>query len=94
MKVPKTKGVLDLVSEVLRSFPEPLGEDVIEDVCIAIESNPRWRRRYDELVGTLGKWVVNSWIGKYVRDIAAMKGLRQVAATRTRLVKSYRKLMR
>lgn len=93
MKIHKTQGVRDLVSDVLRTLPEPYGEDVIEDVCIAIDSNPAWRRRYDELARTLREWVVNNWIGMYVRDIAAMKALRQVTAKRTRLVKSYRKLV-
>lgn len=94
MKVHKTEGVRSLVSDVLRTLPEPYGEDVIEDVCVAIESNSAWRRRYDELARDLREWVVNNWIGMYVRDIAAMKAVRQVAAKKTRLVKSYRKLAR
>lgn len=94
MRIHKTAGVRDLVSVVLRSLPEPYGEDVIEDVCIAIESNPAWRHRYEELARNLRDWVVNNWIGMYVRDIVAMKALRQVPAKRTRLVKSYRKLKR
>lgn len=94
MKSNKTEGVKELVGEVLRTLPGPYGEDVIEDVCIAIESNPAWRRRYNELARDLRDWVVNNWIGMYVRDIAAMKSLRQVPAKRTGLVKSYRKLTR
>lgn len=94
MKSNKTSGVRDLVSEVLRTLPRPYGEDISEDVCIAIESNPAWRRRYNELARDLRYWVVNNWIGQYVSDIAAMKSLRQVPAKRTGLVKSYRKLTR
>lgn len=94
MKTHKTQGVRSLVSDVLKSIPQPFGEDVIEDVCVAIESNPRWRSQYDELARELRDWVVNNWIGMYVRDLTAMKALRQVPAKRTRLIHSYRKLTR
>lgn len=43
----KTQGVYDLVSEVLKIFREPYGTDIIEDVCLAIENRPAWRRRYE-----------------------------------------------
>jgi hypothetical protein len=94
MKAHKTAGVQQLVSDVLASFRQPVGEDVIEDVCVAIESNPRWRSQYDELARDLRDWVVNNWIGMYVRDLTSMKALRQVPAKRTRLIRSYRKLAR
>jgi hypothetical protein len=84
MKAHKTAGVRQLVGDVLNSFREPFGEDVIEDVCVAIESNPRWRNQYNELARVLRSWVVNNWIGMYVRDLTAMKALRQVPAKRTR----------
>jgi len=94
MKAPKTAGVRHLVSDVLNSFRQPFGEDVIEDVCVAIEANPRWRSQYNEQARDLRDWVVNNWIGMYVRDLTAMKALRQVPAKRTRLIRSYRKLTR
>ena len=46
----KTEGVRILVQDVLREkFSEPYSEDIIRDVCFAIESNSDWRRRYNEL---------------------------------------------
>ena len=35
----KTEGINILVGEVLRTFSKPYGEDIIEDVFIAIENN-------------------------------------------------------
>lgn len=94
LKPQKTAGVRDLVSDALRSLPQPYGEDIVEDVCIAIESDPQLRRRYNELAANLRAWVVNNWIGMYVSDLAAMKAVRQVSAKRTQLITSYRKLAR
>lgn len=36
----KTKGVKILVQNVLVTFSEPYGEDIILEVCVAIEKNP------------------------------------------------------
>lgn len=38
----KTEGVQLLVQDVLQTFNEPYGEDIIEDVCRAIQNNPEW----------------------------------------------------
>lgn len=37
----KTHGVYDLVQSVLQTLPEPYGEDVIEDVFVAIDRDMR-----------------------------------------------------
>ena len=60
----KTQGVQALIDEVLQTFTEPYGEDVVEDVCLAIEHTPGWRRRNDELVDKLYRDVVNNWIDR------------------------------
>lgn len=60
----KTEGVRQLVQDVLETFSEPYGEDIIEDVCLAIEDHPEWMQRYRELSDELRSWVVNNWIGQ------------------------------
>jgi len=88
----KTQGVQDLSKDVLPTLPTPYGEDVIEDVCLAIERNPGWMSRYQRLVNTLGRDVTNNWIGQYVKDIVGMNTVRQVDAKRSRIIGSYTKL--
>ena len=89
----KTQGVYELVRDVLRTLPEPYGEDVIEEVCLAIENNPDWRKRYEDLARDLRYWVVNNWIGQYTKILTGLKSKKQVAAKRSKIIKSYSKLM-
>jgi len=88
----KTQPVADLVQEVLQTLPTPYGEDIIEDVFIAIEHNPRWQKRYDALETLLGKHVLNQFVGWHTRDQTDLKTIQQVKATRSTLTKSYSKL--
>ncbi len=53
----KTEGVKVLTQDVLNTFSEPYGENIIEDVFLAIEYHRDWRRRYDELCSELRQWV-------------------------------------
>ena len=89
----KTEGVYELVQNVLRTFSEPYDEDIIEDVCLAIENNPDWLRQYNELGDELRHWVVNNWIGQYTKSITGLNSLREVDAKRSKLIKSYTKLV-
>jgi len=88
----KTQGVYDLVEEVLKAIPQPHGEDIIEEVCLAIEDNPRYFQRYQELSSDLRYWVVNNWIGQYVRKITGKQSIREVTAKRSKLITGYTKL--
>lgn len=72
----KTAGVFELVQEALGTMPEPYGEDVILDLCLAIEQSPQLRRTYDKLVAELPKDVANNWIGKYTKWLTGFKTLR------------------
>ena len=74
----RTKGVMMLVHDVLAIFPKPYGEDIILDVCMAIEHNPEWRRRYDELCDNLRDAVVNTAIGQCVKDETGLNSLGEV----------------
>lgn len=89
----KTDGVYLLVEDVLRTMSEPYDEDIIEDVCLAIESNPEWRRRYDELSEELRAGVVNNWIGQYTKQLVGLRSLREVEAKRSQIITSYTKLI-
>jgi hypothetical protein len=88
----KTQGVADLVRDVLATIPPPYGEDIIEDVVIAIEQHPAWKQRYDELSADLRAWVVNNWIGQHTKTFTGMQTLREVAAKRATLIQNYTKL--
>ncbi len=88
----KTQGVYDLVQEVLRTLPMPYGEDVIEEVCLAIENNSDWQKRYKDLSSELRQWVVNNWIGQYTKKLTGLKSVRQVEAKRAKIIGSYTKL--
>ncbi len=87
----RTAGVELLVQEVLNSIPRPYSEDIIDEVCLAIESNPKWRQRYIELSDELRDWVVNNWIGQYVVQIVGRQSSGQVPS-RNGLMSSYSKL--
>ena len=90
----KTQGVYDLVQSILQTLPEPYGEDSIEDVFVALDTDPSLLARYHELSADLGESVVNQWIGKYTQHITGMQQLREVTAKRTKLIKGYTKLVR
>ena len=88
----KTEGVHELVQDILATFRVPYSEDVIEDVCLAIERNPEWMRRYTQLSDELSKWVVNNWIGQYTKKLTGLKTIREVNAKRSYIIADYTKL--
>ncbi|WP_129633713.1 hypothetical protein [Candidatus Oscillochloris fontis] len=88
----KTQGVYDLVERVLQTMNTPYSEDIIEEVFLAIETHTDWLQNYNKLNGALGTKVVHSWIGQYVKEITAMKTIREVSAKRSHLIKDYTKL--
>jgi|SaaInlV_200m_DNA_2_1039689.scaffolds.fasta_scaffold164196_2 hypothetical protein len=91
----KTEGVKILIQDVLVTFSEPYGEDIILEVREAIENNVDWHRRYQELSDELSDGVVNIMIGKYVRAETGLESLRVASAKgKSGLVKSYTKLGR
>lgn len=88
----KTQGVYELVSEVLETFSEPYGENIIEDVCLAIENRSSWLKQYDVLKVELSKDVVNNWIGRYTKQITGLKTVLEVDAKRSKIIGAYTKL--
>ena len=93
MMMNRTKGVKILVHEVLSIFPKPYGEDIILDVRMAIEHNPEWRRRYDELCDALRDSVVNPLIGQRVKEETGLVSLHEVSTKgKSHILRSYTKL--
>ena len=92
----KTEGVKILVQDILAAkSSEIYDEDIILNVCKEIESNLEWRRRYDELCDELRDWVVNNWIGKYVKEITGLYSLREVSTEgQGHIIHGYTKLGR
>jgi hypothetical protein len=88
----KIDGVRILVQDVLITLSEPYGEDVIRDVCFAIEENAEWRRRYDMLKNELTRDVVNNWIGKYVKEATGLNSLLEVDTQQGHIITVYTKL--
>jgi hypothetical protein len=82
----------NLVNEVLPTLPKPHTDAVIEDVFVAIEKNPEWRKSYDEMVYKLGKATVNAWAGFWVSHAEAKVGEERLTAARTTLIESYSRL--
>jgi hypothetical protein len=85
-------GTRQLVEDVLDTLPKPYTEDTVDDVFHAIENRPEWRRRYDVLVTSLGRKVVESraafWVANYVgRSLAE-----EARAQKSKLIESYPKL--
>lgn len=88
----KAHEVYLLVEDVLRTIQPPYGEDILDDVCLAIEQNRQWRQRYDELCADLSKDTVNKWIGQYAKRLTGMQTQRGVAARRATIISAYSKL--
>jgi len=94
MPTNRTQGVKILVREVLAIMPKPYGEDVILDVCMAIEHNPAWRMQYDKLCDELRDAVVNPLIGQLVKEETGLSSLREVSTKgKSHIIKSYTKLV-
>jgi hypothetical protein len=82
-----------LVDVVLAGIPKPHGEDVIEDVFLAIEGNAEWRKSYDRMVYESGKAAVHSWAGFWISHAEQRMGDQRETAARSSLIESYAKLV-
>ncbi len=88
----KTQGVFNLVREVFDTIQPPYSEDIIEDVFLAIENHPNWRKIYDDLVLELSTIVVNNRIGFYTRQTTGLEMTSTVKAKRSHIIGQYMKL--
>jgi hypothetical protein len=81
-----------LVDLVLDQLPKPHTEDVIEDVFVAIEANPEWKKSYDRMVYESGKPTVTSWASFWISHSEQRTGDQRETAARSSLIESYSKL--
>ncbi len=89
----RTIGVNDLVRDVLKIAPKPYSEDIMLDVYMAIEYNPEWRARYDDLCDDFRDSVVNPLIGEIVKEETGLSSLREVSTKgKSHIVRTYTKL--
>ena len=89
----RTIGVNNLVKDVLKITPKPYGEDIMLEVYMAIEYNPDWHRRYDELCDELRDSVVNPLIGEIVKEETGLPAMFEVSTKgKSHIVKKYTKL--
>src|SRR5688572_13888728 len=58
-----------LVSEVLEANGAHDADNVIEEVFVAIEANPVWRKTYDSSAYLLGKGMAAAWTGFWVAHL-------------------------
>ncbi|MCI0580066.1 MAG: hypothetical protein L0332_30995 [Chloroflexi bacterium] len=86
----KTQDIYEFVDEVLRKRSWPWPEDITYQVVQAIENDPSWRRRYQQLERKHGRQSLNSNIGYYTRQITGLanSGKRRKAPAGS-LIKSY-----
>ena len=93
MPTNRTNGVNILVKDVLTIFTKPYGEDIILDVCMAIEHNPAWRDRYDRLCDELRDVVVNPLIPQIIKEETGLNSLYDVSTKgESHILKKYTKL--
>jgi hypothetical protein len=88
----KTAGVRIFVQDILRKISKPYGEDIILNVFRKIEKDRDLKRCYTLLVHELGKYAVNTWVGKYTKELTGMKSLTSTPAPHGPIITSYTKL--
>ena len=91
--------MIDLVEEVLKTnFKAPHPVDITDQVCLAIEANPDWLARYENLVlhyssrGKKGRDIVNNNIGYYTKELTGMINIGAGAKADSSLIKTYSRL--
>ncbi|MCA9994493.1 MAG: hypothetical protein KDE56_02025 [Anaerolineales bacterium] len=91
--------IQELTEDVLQTFRAPHPADVIDQVFVAIENNPAWLARYENLVehyssqGKYGKMTVNSMIGRFTKDLTGMVTLQADNVSQNSLTKSFSTLV-
>jgi hypothetical protein len=87
----KTAPIKDFVEEILSTLPGPHGEDVINEVFLAIDADPELRQEYEALSDEFSKDVVNQFGGLWIAKALGRHGVRQVSSNCS-LIGSYSKL--
>ena len=88
-----TLRLKQLVEEARESLPVPHTPDVIEDIFVAIENNPVWRKTYDDVVYHLGKSETRAWAGFWAAHAEGRIAEERQTATRATLIESYARVV-
>lgn len=86
-----------LIDDVLAArFSAPYPEDITDQVCIAIEGNPEWRQRYEEMVESYRRegdvdsaWRVNNNIPHHIMNYTGLKTIKGGVPSTSKLMKSF-----
>lgn len=81
-----------LVADVLQAMPAGDPGNVIEEVFVAIEGNPVWRKTYDSAAYGLGKGMAAAWTGFWVAHLTKRVGEERQTAARSTLIESFMRL--
>ena len=87
-----SRPVSELVQEVLDTISLPYPEDITDQVCLAIEGNTGWIKRYKSLVDSHSPKAVNSQIGRSTLQITGLRNLGLRAKATSSLIKTYTRL--
>jgi len=85
----KTQDILDLVREVLNNIPEPWPNDIIDQVCLAIERNAVWNNLYNQLKAIYGIDVLNQMIGRHTFALSGFNQSGPVRPAKSKIIKTY-----
>lgn len=88
----KTWKIKELVKKTLLLLDQPFGTNIIEDVFLVIENDPKLLKQYLFICNELNTRVVNNWIAKYTKEITGKQSNKITSAKRSRLIKSFTKL--
>ncbi len=78
----------DVIDEILQSYGNHWPSDIIDRVFVAIESDLRKLKRYQEFAD--GDYATtNSMIGRYVKDFTGMKTIKVIDKPKSKLIKYF-----
>jgi len=87
----QTAGIKELVTEALDTIPKPHSADIIDEVFLVIENDPKLHARYDNLVERHGRQTVNSFAGWWIARFEE-KSPDEVVPAKSKLVDNYSRL--
>ncbi len=88
----KTEDIKELVETVLDTISKPYPTDITDQICLAIENNPVWYNRYNNLSVRHGRPTVNTSIGRYTSYITGLHNLGNTQKAKSKLIKTYSEL--
>jgi hypothetical protein len=80
------------IGDVLNSIPKPYEPDIIDRVFQAIEQNPEWLSRYNEMVNAHGKNEVDHSIGFNIVGLTGLRSQDRQQKAQSGLIETYTEL--